>query len=86
MRNKVKTQGKKAATRKITAKQAEFLELIGCLYLREWVSPTLAELAQAKGVTKSTAAAYVRRLKAKGYLMQTKGKFRAIRPTAFNRA
>jgi DNA-binding MarR family transcriptional regulator len=76
----MKVQEKNRTARKITAAQAGFLELIRQLIRKESVSPTLEELAAARGVTKSTAAAYVRRLKAAGCLVQTKGKFRSIRP------
>lgn len=83
MTPKTKTQEENLPpARKITAKQREFLHLVQSLRERDEVSPTLAELAQAQGVTKSTAAAYVRRLKAAGYLVQPKGKFRSIRPAA----
>jgi DNA-binding MarR family transcriptional regulator len=76
----MKVQEKNKQHRKITEKQAEFLTLICMLLRRDSVSPTLEELAVARGVTKSTAAAYVRRLKAAGRLVQVKGKFRTIRP------
>lgn len=68
------------AKRNITPKQVEFLSLVVRLIERESVSPTLAELAAASGVTKATAAAYVRRLRASGYLVDAKDKRRAIRP------
>ena len=55
------------------------------MFRRESISPTLEELGAAAGVTKATAAAYVRRLKTKGCLVQTKGKFRTIRPVESER-
>jgi DNA-binding MarR family transcriptional regulator len=65
----------------ITAKEADFLRLITRMIKRDSMSPTLAELAEAQGFTKATAAYYVRRLRASGHLVNAKGKFRAIRPT-----
>lgn len=78
-----KTQEKnQEQKRAITPKQAEFLALVCSLIQRDSISPTLAELAAAQGVTKGTAAAYVRRLRAAGMLVDAKGKFRAIRPAS----
>lgn len=83
MTPQTKKQAEKSAKKSaITPKQAEFLALVIHLIARESISPTLAELAAAQGVTKGTAAAYVRRLRASGYLVNAKGKYRAIRPAA----
>jgi len=67
--------------RELTEKQAEFLRVIRQFIAREGMSPTLAEMAAEAGISKATAQAYVRRLKAAGAVSQHKGKFRTVRLT-----
>lgn len=65
--------------RELTGKQADFLRVIRQFIAREGMSPTLAEMAAEAGISKATAQAYVRRLKAAGVVSQRKGKFRTVR-------
>lgn len=66
----------------LTPRQADLINAIRRIQESTGIPPSLAEIASELGVTRSTAHALVRAVRAKAFLTTTPGKYRSIRLTA----
>ncbi|MFL6427806.1 MAG: LexA family protein [Acidobacteriaceae bacterium] len=74
------TRRKSGVIRKPTAHQRNFLNTIRRLTRKSGgLPPTLIELAEAIGVTKATVQTHVRRMRERGWILPSNGKYRNIR-------
>lgn len=64
----------------LTDYQERLISTVRSLIKRHGASPTYQEIAAELGISKSNAVAMVRKLVARGFLLQIKGQYRTIRP------
>ena len=67
---------------KITPRQLEILRMIGEFQARQCYSATMAEVAQAAGVSRTTAFEHIASLRKKGLLVKSKGRARSLKLTS----
>ena len=65
----------------ITPRQLEILKIIGKFEASRCYSATMAELAEAAGVSRTTAFEHTARLRKKGLLVKSKGRARCLKLT-----
>lgn len=69
----------------LTPRQVQVLRLIACFCDRQRYSPTIAELAAAMSVSRSTAFEHLGELQRKGLLSTSQGRARSLRLTSRGR-
>lgn len=70
-----------AATNQLTPRQLQLLRAIASFVEKPCYSPTMAELADELGISRSTVFGHIAELRRKGLLQARPGKARSLKPT-----
>ena len=71
-----------AATNQLTPRQLQLLGLIASSWANRCYSPTIAELAERVGISRSTVFEHIGELRKKDLLRTCPGKARSLTPTS----